>query len=141
VKNWRTDAIAELEVLDDGCKLRIVLPLCTPSLNELMRRTGRFLSRDIRKWVRERAFALLIQTSPLNRATARRKIKFTSYRVKKLDDDNLRGGIKPVVDGLVDLGLLHDDSPAWATFEYEQVLVPQSERRTVIEVETVEALT
>jgi len=30
--NWQTEAVAELEVLEDGCKLRIVLPLCTPRM-------------------------------------------------------------------------------------------------------------
>lgn len=32
--------------------------------------------------------------------------------IKLLDEDNLTGGLKPIIDGLVKLGFLADDTPA-----------------------------
>jgi hypothetical protein len=54
------------------------------------------------------------------------KVKFTCYRKRLLDDDNLRGGLKPVRDCLILAGFLKDDSPKWGVFEYEQFVLSQS---------------
>ena len=53
-------------------------------------------------------------------------VKFTCYRKRLLDDDNLRGGLKPVRDCLIAAGFIKDDSPKWGVFEYEQFTLKHS---------------
>jgi len=50
----------------------------------------------------------------------RRMVTIVSHRRKILDDDNLRTGCKPLVDVLVELNLLRDDSPEWVKVFYVQ---------------------
>lgn len=45
---------------------------------------------------------------PLNRA----KVTLTRFSTKKMDADNARSSFKPVMDALVKLGVLADDSPS-----------------------------
>lgn len=52
-----------------------------------------------------------------------------------LDHDNFVGGAKSLVDSLRDQRLIADDSPAHATFTYEQRQVPKaSYPRTLVEI-------
>lgn len=51
-----------------------------------------------------------------------------------LDDDNLRGGCKGLVDALVRVGLLYDDKPKYLEAEYYQETVPRGQGRTVVRV-------
>lgn len=44
-------------------------------------------------------------------ASRPKRVVFTAYLARLMDDDNLRGAIKAARDGLVDSGLLHDDGP------------------------------
>lgn len=53
----------------------------------------------------------------------RRMVTITSFRRKMLDDDNLRIGCKPIVDGLKRQNLIKDDSPLWVMVFYSQVIV------------------
>lgn len=54
------------------------------------------------------------------------KVTFKCYRKRLLDDDNLRGGLKPVRDCLITVGFIKDDSPKWGKFEYEQFVISES---------------
>lgn len=54
------------------------------------------------------------------RASCKRSVAFIAYRKRTLDDDNLITGMKALRDALVFVGVIHDDSPKWATFTYEQ---------------------
>ena len=47
-------------------------------------------------------------------------VKITRFGARKLDEGNLIGGLKVMVDNLIDLGLIEDDSPDKCTFEYHQ---------------------
>ena len=90
--------------------LRIVLPLPTPSANEW---SGKHWSRRYRlkaQWAK----LLLVAKPGEHRASSR--LRVTIERVMTgggLDPDNLAGGLKPVLDAMVSLGLLLDDSPRW----------------------------
>lgn len=56
-------------------------------------------------------------------AVGRRSVRIVRrYRTKRteLDHDNLVGGCKPLVDALVRVGLIEDDTPALVTVTYEQ---------------------
>jgi len=44
--------------------------------------------------------------------------KAAGGRVRRLDDDNLVGGLKGLRDQLKHLGIIKNDSPAWAKFAY-----------------------
>lgn len=54
-------------------------------------------------------------------ATTKRFMRITRRSPRKLDDENLRGGCKVIVDALVEAGVLKDDSPTWVEREYRQV--------------------
>lgn len=46
------------------------------------------------------------------------EIQITRYGAKKLDQGNLVGGCKPLLDALKDLGAITDDSPKWLKDTY-----------------------
>ncbi|MHC5067110.1 MAG: hypothetical protein ACYTF0_00840 [Planctomycetota bacterium] len=56
-----------------------------------------------------------------------------SYRSRLVDFANLVGGAKMIPDGLIRLGHLKDDSPAWFACRYQQFQVARAEERTEIE--------
>lgn len=57
--------------------------------------------------------------------------------IRKLDDDNVAGGMKPVIDGLVHLGFLSDDTPdvIIKPHYFQTIVSTQSAQRTVITIE------
>ena len=67
----------------------------------------------------------------------RSRIRITSFRVRSTDDDNIQLGAKPLVDALVDAGIILSDSKIWAKIEHEEKLVEDwALERTEIEIET-----
>ncbi len=60
------------------------------------------------------------------------RVEIHSFRNRILDDANLRGGCKGLVDNLKRLGLLYDDAPRFFHCDYEQHQVPRAEERTVV---------
>jgi hypothetical protein len=69
------------------------------------------------------------------------RVRIKSFRVSPCHDTaNLIGGCKEMVDALVRVGLLKDDSDQWASFEYAQEKVPRGQERTEIELEPVQEL-
>jgi hypothetical protein len=69
------------------------------------------------------------ETSP-----QRAHLRITRFGQRLLDDDNLRGGAKPLIDCLKEAGLLHDDSPEWLTLDVKQERVPAGMERTEVEI-------
>lgn len=65
----------------------------------------------------------------------KQKVIITSYRKRKLDADNLSGGLKSCLDSLVKNKLLVDDRPEWVEIEYKQE-IDSKNVRTTIEMET-----
>jgi len=61
-------------------------------------------------------------------APVKRKVIFTSYRSRRLDSDNLSGGLKYLRDTLKDVRLIYDDSPRWLKAEYRQEIDSKSHR-------------
>jgi hypothetical protein len=55
-----------------------------------------------------------------------------SYRTRLLDNGNLIGGAKGLLDALVNIGLATDDRPADMTDTYQQTVVKRADERTVI---------
>lgn len=67
--------------------------------------------------------------------THRVRVHIISYRVRLCDRINGANGAKPILDSLVRLGYLFDDSEEWLDDTYDQVKCPRVEERTVIRVE------
>jgi hypothetical protein len=134
--------VSTAKTVDPDSRVFVVdLPVATPSLNELMAWKHH---PSMRRWryARHRSFlerllAKALDGSPLLQAGEPRKVRVTvvRYSAGVLDDANLRGGCKPLLDVLVDLGVLHDDSPRWVEDRYEQRLGKRGEKRTRIELE------
>jgi len=61
-------------------------------------------------------------------APVKRKVIFTSYRSRRLDSDNLSGGLKYLRDTLKDVRLIYDDSPRWLKAEYRQEIDSKNHR-------------
>lgn len=65
-----------------------------------------------------------------------RVLRYTSYRARLLDTDNLAGGTKYFTDALRQCGVIADDTPKHIQLEVKQIKVQhRSEERTVIELE------
>jgi len=61
-------------------------------------------------------------------APVKHKVIFTSYRSRRLDSDNLSGGLKYLRDTLKDVRLIYDDSPRWLKAEYRQEIDSKNHR-------------
>jgi hypothetical protein len=123
----------------------IDLPFATPSLNELMdwKHNPKTRAWKYRRHKEDVAALLGMRLAPLrNRKgykpeTRKMRVVFTRFSAGELDDDNLRGGFKPLRDALVELGVLVDDTSRWLQAEYQQVKTKPGDRRTRIEIEAV----
>lgn len=52
-------------------------------------------------------------------------LEITRYGIRELDQDNLVGGCKALVDALVCEGLIYDDNSRWMRASYHQVQAPE----------------
>ena len=50
----------------------------------------------------------------------KRRVEIKSFRSRLLDQDNLIGGLKPLIDSLVEMDLLLDDGPEYLLLRAEQ---------------------
>lgn len=103
---------------------RFILRLEAKSLNVFRSKASRWDSyyRGYRTKVRN-AIAEPRDGKHARRATGKRRATITRRYVRKqrpFDFDNLAGGLKPVVDGLVESGLLLDDRPDAVELYYDQ---------------------
>jgi len=92
----------------------VFLPRLTQSLNKTLRQHWAANARKNKSWQHDLAW--FFPARP--RTKAFRYMAIVSYRKGTPDDDNLRGGCKPVIDALRRLGWLWDDSPDWLKCGY-----------------------
>lgn len=105
--------------------ITVVIGEATPSLNETLRM----------HWARRRAmatqwsFALAIGFSAADASKANGKRKLTIERRGRrlLDEDNLAGGCKFVIDAVKKLGYLVDDDPAWLELVVTQSTIKRAD--------------
>ena len=69
--------------------------------------------------------------SPLSRKPKPAKLKITSYRNRLIDIDNIC--VKFVIDGLVEAGVLVDDSPEFVE-SVEVLQVKSKDEKTLVEI-------
>lgn len=94
----------------------------SPSENEFKNRWVRFNYK--KKYLKELhnfdlAFAV--------QGKVRRQAVFQRYGKKTLDQDNLNGGLKPLIDALKEKRLIYDDSPKY--FSYDVTQFPAKNRK------------
>ena len=125
----------------------IHVPMCPPSANTLRRRFRTpHAYRHLREsW--EKAVAYAVKDAEEKAAlqkqahSCRVRVKVTLIHQHPYDKDNLYGGLKPVLDALVNVGYLHSDSQKWLELEAQQVEPPRHDSlhlgATILELEAV----
>jgi len=109
--------------------MKITLPTKIQSQNKRDKLHWATRSKQRQHWYTQ----LRMRLKPKEPPTALVSIRIVSYRNRLLDYANLVGGdCKPIIDCLVQLGYIKDDSPRWFTCEYQQVQVARNEERTEI---------
>lgn len=95
--------------------IKLVLEQITPSNNKLLRMHYRERRRLKESYMWELLVAMNENNVTPDEVVAgdRKKLMIISYRKKLLDPDNFIGGLKLLIDGLVDMRLIHDDSPEY----------------------------
>lgn len=112
----------------------LMYPLPTPSLNVWLRLHHRERTR-IKKQMAMVAICAARLHGP--HAATRAHVTITRHGYGTLDQDNLIGGCKPLIDALTTAGFIVDDSPRWLQADYHQVKVPRGRGRTDVRVEYV----
>ena len=104
--------------------LLIVLPLVTPSNNRLLR-----MHYFARKKQKETCLKWLIAAGAkdlrFQALEEKRVVEIHSFRKRRLDPDNLIGGMKLLIDSLCDVGLIWDDSPKYL----DLTVIQETERK------------
>ena len=65
----------------------------------------------------------------------KRRVEVKAFRSKLLDQDNFYGGLKILLDALVELDLLHDDGPEFLELKAEQIKVNRIDQKLEITIE------
>lgn len=99
--------------------IEVFVPKLVKSMNKFKGRHWSYYARIKKGWLS--ALALMLGRG--DHRNAFQHVKITAYWDSTrnfLDDDNFRGGCKPVVDCLKNLGWIKDDSLKWVRVEYVQ---------------------
>jgi len=115
--------------------ITLTIPELTPSLN--ITRAGHWRTRHQRRkhWsmlvlvAKSEARAFSVQKLERARVTIQR------HGGRKLDEDNLAGGCKDLIDGLRDNGFIENDDPDHLTVRFEQHPGTRTPRQTIITIE------
>ena len=117
------------------------IPECTPSLNQTMR-LGHWskAARHRKRW----SMLVLVAKSEARvfdlPKFPRAKVTIERHGGRTLDRDNLAGGMKALIDGLKDNGLIRDDSPAHIDLHLFQMPGGRGvQRKTVVRIEDTES--
>ena len=104
-----------------GHEVNFIIKEITPSNNVLLRMHWRKRAKLNKDWhnmvlIQKGGYERFHQMSFLP-AKTKRKITIRSYRQNKVDRDNLIGGMKPLIDALVNNSFIVDDSPDWVELD------------------------
>jgi len=115
-------------------EVTLTIPIVTPSLNETKKWHW---TKERRYWKRNWDWLILAEIQRIRRrylpSGVHVEVRVKRFGDQLLDEDNLAGGAKGLIDLLVQHGLLVDDHPDHATLTYKQQYgTPKAERRTEI---------
>lgn len=99
---------------------KIILPIVTPSNNELLEMHWAALGRLKKSYMWELIAVGANDEKYKVKGKERREVRFMSFRRNTLDYGNLAGGFKKLEDALVEMKLIFDDSPKYADITYFQ---------------------
>lgn len=104
--------------------IKLTLPITTPSNNQLLRKYRHWaVKRKLKVSYMDELMVAITETNYKNkelRASGKRECHIISHRKRLLDDDNLAGGMKVLLDAIVSMGLLLNDNPKDCVFIPEQ---------------------
>lgn len=113
--------------------LTLTVPKASPSLNTFNGKHWSVYREQKKLWLKmlwvAKAQAEIYGLPMIERAN----VSIERFGAKSLDEDNLAGGVKMLVDSLRSLGLIEDDSPAHIKLSVAQHL--SKNIRTVIRIE------
>lgn len=112
-----------------GEEIRISIPTPTPSLNETQRLHPMAYHRLGKQW---QTAIRMLAPKQLETATGRRRVVIERRSTRELDQDNLVGGAKVVIDALKKLGFILDDNPANLDLEVVQARCEKGERPSTV---------
>ena len=90
------------------------------NINRQRRETAKFLALDA------------MQETSIKTLKPRITVHYHFYNTREIDLDNLIIGMKCTLDGIVDSGLIEDDSPSKVKLEAEFTLCKKNEKKTLI---------
>lgn len=104
--------------------IKLELPIVTPSNNQLLRKYRHWaVKRRLMVSYMDELMVAMKESEYSNDellTEGKRECRIISYRKRLLDDDNLAGGMKILLDSIVKMGLLKDDKPSKCKFIPEQ---------------------
>jgi len=110
---------------------RFVIPRLTPTNNVLLRTHWRERKRLVEEWFWELKMATQALEIPRPAFGESRRLALISRRCQLADEDNFRGGLKPLLDAMTAAELLFDDGPKFLRLQAAQVKVRRrAEERT-----------
>ena len=102
----------------DQGSIVLMLPVEIPSLNRLIRAHYR------RRRAQQTAFAWALVAAfgetPAETPGFKVRVLIESFRKSLLDEDNLAGGCKLLLDAMRECNFIRDDAPAWLELEVKQ---------------------
>jgi hypothetical protein len=116
-------------------RLTVNLPVTTPSLNKLLRAHYRERKRMKKGFEWEFLVAGACEPQYKINGMKKRRVEIRAFWSRLLDQDNFIGGLKPLLDGLIELELLHDDSPEYLELKAEQIKASKVDQRLEIIIE------
>ncbi len=103
------------------------------SLNDTLRQHWAVRSKAGNDWKKK---VLLAAGMNYGQIPGRVHVRFTVYRCRTIDCDNLQGGsLKKIRDCLKICGWIQDDSPSCGLFTYEQAKCVKGKERVDIEIQ------
>lgn len=117
--------------VDPAGVLVVVLPQPTLSLNQLLNQHHHKRTADKRTWEK----LLLVASGPVRKPREiRMRLDIERHGSRELDPDNLRGGMKPLIDAIRRHGLIFDDNPKWLDLHTCHVQAKRLDAHTVIRI-------
>ena len=115
---------------------RIEIPVATPSINELHRYhwAERRRLKETFGWL---LVSALNKLPKIPKATGPRRLVIERHGRKALDQDNLAGGAKGLVDCIKEQRLILDDNPTDCQMEFRQVVSRKGGPHTTIYLEDI----
>jgi hypothetical protein len=116
-------------------RLTVSLPTTTLSLNKLLRIHYRERKRIKKGFEWELLVAGACESQYKINGAKKRRVEIKAFRARLLDQDNFYGGLKPLLDGLIELELLHDDGPEFLELKAEQIKANKINQRVELIIE------